>query len=539
MSRKQTPHRISVSLPVIYDQLRLSFELAQQLKEERAALERRKKEREEQHLYLSVYVVTESNFKGHLGFDLTSWDPDNDTPSKPQLHRVLRTSTVSELAAAVAQSQGIPPEHLRLWVMVNRQNKTVRPDQPLGNPDMTIESAYLRHGAKDRNFRLWAEQAQKVESGKPLWPDFPAANKTDPPTLIFLKHFDAEQQSLLGVGHVYLKKTAKVADMVPLILQMMGWTPGAAGLANGMTNGTPSPPSLLLYEEIKSSMIEPMKPKSTLAHAEIVDGDIVCFQKQLPEKTVSSIASTGGYTDAREFYDYLLNRKQVMFLPKAAAEGEESTFKLDLSRKMSYEQFSAKVGEHLKLDPTHLRFWTINLATGKPKATVKRSLSQNLSQILSPSFGTHGNSNQCDDRLFYEVLDMSLSELETKRSCRVFYLSDGHTREDLYDILAPKAGTVKDLIDGLIKKANFGPEIADHLRIYEISQSRVHREYRDTTPLTNVGDYSILVAEVIPEEERNASEDDMTIYCFHFDKEVSKVHGIPFRFIVKPVSVQG
>ena len=178
---------------------------AQQLKEERAIDERRKKEREEQHLYLSVFVVTEANFKTHQGLDLTSWDPDNDTASKPQMHRVLRTSTVSELAASVAESQQISPENLRLWVMVNRQNKTVRPDQPLENPNITIEAAYLKHGARDRNFRLWAEQAQNFDDGKPIWPDFPAINKKYPQILIFLKHFDAEQQSLVGVGQIYVK----------------------------------------------------------------------------------------------------------------------------------------------------------------------------------------------------------------------------------------------------------------------------------------------------------------------------------------------
>lgn len=31
-------------------------------------------------------------------------------------------------------------------------------------------------------------------------------------------------------------------------------------------------------------MIEPMKSKATLQQAEIQDGDIVCFQKVLPEK---------------------------------------------------------------------------------------------------------------------------------------------------------------------------------------------------------------------------------------------------------------
>lgn len=176
-------------------------------------------------------------------------------------------------------------------------------------------------------------------------------------------------------------------------------------------------------------MIEPMKPKSTLAIAEIQDGDIVCFQKVLSEKESLAVSQAGGYTDAREFYDYLLNRKTVCFYPKSVAEDEKGVFKLDLSRKMSYEQFSAKAGEILKVDPTHIRFSTVNATSGKVKASVKRNASQNLYQVLNPQFGTYGNNNQRDDALFYEILEMSLSELDTKKTLKLTWVTEGLSKE--------------------------------------------------------------------------------------------------------------
>lgn len=400
---------------------------------------------------------------------------------------------------------------------------------------MTIEAAYLKHGARDRSFRLWAEEAASFEDGKPVFPDVQAVNKSDPPIMVFLKHFDAEAQSLLGVGHIYLKKQSKVADMVPMLTQMMGWKSESPDLTNGLTNGATSLPTVSLFEEIKSSMIEPMKPKSTLAQAEIQDGDIVCFQKQLPEKQVAAIASTGGYTDAREFYDYMLNRKQVHFSPKFTTENQNATFKLDLSRKMSYEQFSAKVGEYLKIDPTHIRFSTINSTTGKAKMAVKRNAT-NLTQILSPAFGTYGNSNQRDDALFYEILDMSLTELDTKKSLRVIYLAADLSKEEVLDILVPKMGTFRDLYAGIEKKVTLNKEMVEYLRVYEISNGKIYREYRPDTPLTAVSEHITLIAEVIPEEERNAEENDFLVSCFHFDKEAAKAYAIPFKLLVKPVS---
>ena len=400
------------------------------MNEERAALERKRKEREEQHLYLPVGVVTEDNFKAYQGFDLTTWDTENTSDSVPKVYRILRTSTLGDFTKMLADNMKLPAEQVRLWIMVNRQNKTIRPDQPIIDLDISVHEAYSKFSSRDKSFRLWMEKASQIEDGKPVWPDTQQPiGSNNAPILVFLKYFNAESQSLKGVGHIYIKKHAKVADMVPMIQQLMGWTHNSSSLPNGLTNGTPSPPTLALYEEIKHSMIEPMKPKSTLAMAEIQDGDIVCFQKVLSEKESAGISQTGGYTDAREFYDYLLNRKTVSFSPKFPTEDEKDIFKLDLSRKMSYEQFSAKVGEYLRVDPTHLRFSTVNATTGKAKAPVKRNLNQNLYQILNPQFGTYGNNNQRDDALYYEVLEMSLSELDTKKNLKVIWVTEGVSKE--------------------------------------------------------------------------------------------------------------
>lgn len=410
------------------------------MNEERTEAERLRKEREEQHLYLRVGVVTSANFKAHQGFDLTSWEEEGDSPANPTFHRVLRTSTISEFSKIVADGLNLPAEHIRLWAMVNRQNKTTRPDQPILDPDMSIDAAFTKHGSRDKVFKLWAEEASSIENGKPIWPEIHPAtmHNSNATILIFLKYFDAENQTLKGAGHVYMTKQQKVADMFPLIQEVMGWTSGA----NHLTNGDTKEPSedaktTLLFEEIKHSMIEPMKPKATLQQAELQDGDIVCFQKVLSEKQLQQIDQAGGYTDARDFYDHLLNRKTILFSAKNIQDKEKDIFKLELSRKMVYEQFSAKVGEHLKIDPTHIRFYTVNSTTGKVKAPVKRNVHQNLFQIMNPQFSQYTNSNQRDDALYYEVLDMSLSELDTKKTMKVTWVTEGISKE--VKILSAKA----------------------------------------------------------------------------------------------------
>jgi ubiquitin carboxyl-terminal hydrolase 7 len=109
--------------------------------------------------------------------------------------------------------------------------------------------------------------------------------------------------------------------------------------------------------------------------------------------------------------------------------GEADEFTLTLSRKMTYDQFSKKVGEHLNVDPTHLRFAPVIASTGKPKQAIKRSINQTLYQILNGQYGTYGYSMHRPDALYYEVLETSLSEYETKKSLKVIWLAEGITKE--------------------------------------------------------------------------------------------------------------
>ena len=103
---------------------------------------------------------------------------------------------------------------------------------------------------------------------------------------------------------------------------------------------------------------------------------------------------------------------------------------MDLSKRMPYDRFAAKVGEHLKVDPTHLRFFTVNATTGNPKAVVRRSPTASLLHILTAQYGTYGNSMRGHTHaLCYEVLDLSLSELETKKSLKVVWVSEGISKE--------------------------------------------------------------------------------------------------------------
>ncbi|KAL4789589.1 hypothetical protein BDV19DRAFT_373829 [Aspergillus venezuelensis] len=484
--------------------------IEKRLAEERTELIRRRKEREEAHLYLNVGVLSDETFKCHNGFDLTSFEPPAEEAALPKQYRILKTTKVAELAEKVAEEKGVNPLQVRFWVMVNRQNKTMRPDQVIKDPEMTVEDAYSRYGTKGNPFRVWLEVGEAAADGTVSWPDSSGS------VLIFLKHFDAAKQTLAGVGAVYVRKNQRVADLAPTILEKMNWPVGT---------------EFVLYEEIKHTMIDLMKPKQTFQQSEIQDGDIITFQKSVKE---SELPPTAIYPDAKLYYDYLLNRVNITFAPLKATDNDE--FTLVLSRKMSYDQFSKKVGEHLGVEYTHLRFSPVVASSGKPRGFVKRNPNQNnqtLQSIIGPQAGGYGINVARQDALYYEVLETSLSDFESKVCLRVTWLSEGITKEQTVEVLVPRDGTIADVLAGLQKKANLDDETIAKTRVYEVHNFKIHKEFSRESKFSGSNDFVALYAEKVPEEELELESGARTINAFNFDKETNKPHGVPFKFVMK------
>lgn len=255
--------------------LRLKFE------EEAASREARRREREEQHLYMVVRAVIPSTLKEHGGTDLGNFESTTDADdAAPKCYRTLRSSTLQDLVNRIAEDIQEDPKRVRLWLMVNRQNKTIRPDTPMMDMRLTVEESYNKSASHHNSvLRVWVEVAEEVNAeGEAIWPTYQSQSngmvvKNDL-ILLFLKHFDAETQSLHGAGHVYINKEKKVEELVPLICKKMGWGEKLSG-----------DDKIMLWEEIKPTMIESLRAKQTLKTAELQDGDIVCFQKVTEKKS--------------------------------------------------------------------------------------------------------------------------------------------------------------------------------------------------------------------------------------------------------------
>jgi len=92
-----------------------------------------------------MQVITDETFSHHEGFDLASFDEKKWPLSELPTFRVLKTETYNLFKARVAQHFNYPDNQIRLWVLVNRPNKTIRPGTHIPENEPTLSVSYHAH----------------------------------------------------------------------------------------------------------------------------------------------------------------------------------------------------------------------------------------------------------------------------------------------------------------------------------------------------------------------------------------------------------
>ncbi|KAI9006948.1 ubiquitin carboxyl-terminal hydrolase 5 [Hyaloraphidium curvatum] len=493
--------------------------LGTRIVEEKAREEKERKEREEQHLYMVVKTLRDVDIAAHRGFDLCNYD-EKVAPVTPMLQqRVLKEWTFGDFKRNLATEFQIPVERMRLWSMAGRANKTIRPDMPISDAedDRKMDQIKDKVARNYPDLRLYLEISNEEMQG----PDgkvtyFLPREESNPhrSLLIFLKHYDPTKGTIDYAGHLTVKsKHLKIQDIIPMIQQRMKWEPDT---------------NVRLFEEVKPEMIDPLtKLKQTFDAAEIGDGDILCFQKELTEQELANLPP-GSFPTVKEYFDFLQNRIVVQFKPKDAevrlpddlGSGE---FELELGRRMTYDAVAEKVAQRLGADPLKLRFSIQPSPSGinRDRTVIRRAPASTLASMLQTSYAP-----QASNVMFYEILDIPITELESKRYVRVTFL-DPHLKEQgTHELLVPKNGTVTDVLDALRPKVKLEEGGTGQLRLFEVLGGRVSREFGPEDPVKDFADGPILYAE---EVEQGAAPGDRTIRVQHFHKDPTRYHGIPFR----------
>ncbi|KAG0337566.1 hypothetical protein BG004_007591 [Podila humilis] len=487
--------------------------LLRRLDDERAAIETRRKEREESTHFFNAFVISDTDFKAHNGFDLFN-------TAHPGKHiKVRKQETFGTFRDVIAKSYGYPEDQLRVWTLVKRQNDTIRTDQPIPDTELNtamevIREKYGTRSLADMRFYIEvSDKNAKVPNGKTSWFQNDSQNGT---IMIFAKYYDPFTSTLEGVGKLHVQKTSKVGEVVTQLLER---------------KGLPSNTAVKLFEEIKPMMIEPMKIKSTFHQSEIQGGDIIVFQKELTPKELAELEQQGHLVNAPQYYEYIFNRVVVEFKPKGERDTTLQSYSIELSRKNSYDQVAVKLADKLCVDPLHIQFTGPVSLGGQPRSPIRRATNLLLQDMIHPGY-THVAASTLHV-LYYEKLDMSIVELENKRLIKVVWLGPTLKDEFPHELFLPKTSTIEAVVESLLPKVKLSPNGSKKLRAFAVYNGKLAKEYGINDPISSIHEPIALYVEEIPVDEYEHSEQEAVITCFHYTGDVARQHSIPFKLVVK------
>ncbi len=153
---------------------------------------------------------------------------------------------------------------------------------------------------------------------------------------------------------------------------------------------------------------------------------------------------------------------------------------------------ATKVADRLQHDQIKLRFTTTHPTNFQPKSILKRSLNQSIQEIVSQQYG-----NPSTPLILYERLEVSIIELETKRSLKIMWTGIHNKEEQSHSFLLPKTSNIHELADQLAKKVTLTSVGTNKIRIFEVSADRkTQKEFSGSEMIGNIPDPVELYAEV-------------------------------------------
>jgi ubiquitin carboxyl-terminal hydrolase 7 len=465
------------------------------LKEEKIERERLLREQAERHLFLNIRVFQGTDAQHHQGFDLF----DSQAGLMLKIKKQEKWLTFKQ---DISKQLNVDANRIRMWIFTRRQNHTTRPETYLHDrEDATVEmvlSALMKLNA--REIWIYLEVSSQMIGNS----YFPEDNQDG--IVLFIKYFDIKRNRLEYLGTLYVNKSMRGSDLVPMLLEKANIE------SNEKTN-------IKIYEEIRPGMVEALKLKNTLNQNELITGDILCFQLD-------------NEVTAPEYYDYLDNLIQIPFSPRIQSDNNGKAnlqFYEMFSKKDTYDQLAAKVGARLNTDPSMLRFFVNPTGGDVPKQLIKRVENQSLAEVLTSNYY---NTHTIAPYFWYEVSDISFAELETKKLVKVTWLDDHFHESKTIDLLPKKTDTVKELLELIMTKLPAGSPKIKLLEVQGWRQLRV----MEPTDLVMRMDYSYYAEEDKPQILK---ENEKVIHVFHFSKDPIRSHSMPFFFTISlPTTVK-
>ncbi|XP_045575642.1 ubiquitin carboxyl-terminal hydrolase 7 isoform X1 [Salmo salar] len=474
-------------------------QLVERLQEEKRVEAQKRKERQEAHLYMQVQIVTEDQFCGHQGNDMY-----DEEKVKYTVFKVLKSSTLQEFVQNLSQTMGFPQDQMRLWPMQARSNGTKRPAMLDYEADCSKSMIDLSDNENPWTIFLETVDPEMAASGATL----PKFDK-DHDVMLFLKMYDPKSRSLNYCGHIYTAISCKIRDLLPVMCERAGFQQET---------------SLILYEEVKPNLTERIQDYDVSldkALDELMDGDIIVFQKDDPENDSSELPT------AKDYFRDLYHRVDVIFCDKTIHN--DPGFVVTLSNRMNYFQVAKTVAQRLNTDPMLLQFFKsqgYRDGPGNPLRHNYEGTLRDLLQFFKP---------RQPKKLYYQQLKMKITDFENRRSFKSIWLNSQYREEEI-TLYPDKHGCVRDLLEECKKAVELSDKGSEKLRLLEIVSYKiigVHQEDELLECLSPAASRTFRIEELPLDQVDLDKDTEMLIPVAHFHKEVFGTFGIPFLLKIR------
>lgn len=368
----------SVLLPI--DKTPVPPHLERFFTEERKVLEARVREHRESFNMIDLNIFDHSHFSGHDGVDLPRY-------TEPKLKiRVRLDESLATVYELVAEASGLPGRAFFLRSLINRENKTVRPDSPLDwdDTETRVDSLVLSPGSKRKGVNLvmsLVENRSGVEDGAQM-------------ILLFLKRFDYQNKWLQICDVFEIDKRVTARALIPYLKDKCGIQDDV---------------NVSLFEEVTStpgshSQVS-VNLDQTLGASEIQDGDILIIAEELP---LGSAGQDSGLLYLKDYFAHHFFAMNVEWRNATQPLETANYVQLTMDTRSDYASMAQLLAEHLSIDdPDKIAFYPPDNLNEGPRWTHRFNLGETLGQMVQcePYRPSHTT-------LYYHLVPYHIADLD-------------------------------------------------------------------------------------------------------------------------------
>ncbi|KAK4509311.1 AMP-binding domain-containing protein [Mucor velutinosus] len=503
-----------VLAPVTIDDI--PHHLLERIAKEKKMAEAIKKQRVSQHLYMTVYVVTDDGFLMNRGVGFTDPLAQNEDVQY-QDTRLLRNMSVGDFLQQYTAASNRNMNDTRVYIIAC-QFQTAK---GVFRPVHLVPREYYD------SYQALQELCSKEDSSCTRlyiehWPIQEAP--TDPnDILLFAKYYDPVTQTLRGVGKLHVSE----GTLLHTIEKNLS---GMVGLERGVQLDMYQ---LQYWKENDMYELNELAHSSSCRDSNFINGSIICFQRHLTHWGAQDLFRAGKCPDEISYYQMLLAEVNVYFMRSGSVyhQAYDIPFKLALNINMPISEATIAVARHLQQDSDHIQLlYSTDYANPLLKGICRGWELRDALQMC-PNYNSYENEKdvlylkKIKWTLYYDVLPMSLADARGKKMYRINVCNTFNQPQTKVLLLSKNAlvSEMCHLISPRKKVREF--KVKDGL-IAEVVGKLCTVSHWLRSDADNV------YAEITPKEECNISQEEFYITVYHYEKTLTQTHSIPFKFLI-------